>query len=40
LNKYLQLAPDGAHAADVKQMLEMIGAKIETSYGTQKKKKP
>jgi tetratricopeptide (TPR) repeat protein len=41
LNKYLQLAPDGQHAADVKQMLEMIGAKIETSYGTTtKKKKP
>jgi tetratricopeptide (TPR) repeat protein len=40
LNKYLQLDPNGAHAADVKQMLEMIGAKIETSYGTTKKKKP
>jgi tetratricopeptide (TPR) repeat protein len=41
LNKYLQLAPDGQHAADVKQMLQMIGAKIETSYGTTtKKKKP
>jgi tetratricopeptide (TPR) repeat protein len=24
LNKYLELAPDGAHAADVKQMLAMI----------------
>jgi len=40
LNKYLQLAPDGAHAKDVKDMLQGIGAKIETSYGTQKKKKP
>ena len=38
LNKYLQLAPDGAHAADVKSMLDAIGAKIETSYGTKKKK--
>ena len=40
LNKYLELAPDGAHAKDVKDMLQAIGAKIETSYGTQKKKKP
>lgn len=38
LNKYLQLAPDGAHAADVKAMLDAIGAKIETSFGTKKKK--
>ena len=36
LNKYLDLAPNGAHANDVKQMLEVIGAKIETTY--QKKK--
>jgi tetratricopeptide (TPR) repeat protein len=27
LKKYLELAPDGAHAADVKQMLDYIGAK-------------
>ena len=38
LNKYLQLAPDGSHATDVKAMLDAIGAKIETSYGTKKKK--
>ncbi|HMF91493.1 MAG TPA: tetratricopeptide repeat protein [Candidatus Angelobacter sp.] len=37
LNKYLELAPDGPHAVDVKQMLEAIGAKIETSYGKKKK---
>lgn len=40
LNKYLQLAPDGPHANDVKQMLGYIGAKIDTSYkDTGKKKK-
>ncbi|HLY91625.1 MAG TPA: tetratricopeptide repeat protein [Candidatus Angelobacter sp.] len=38
LNKYLELAPDGAHAADVKQMLAAIGAKIETTYKEKKKK--
>jgi tetratricopeptide (TPR) repeat protein len=38
LNKYLQLAPDGGHAADVKAMLEQIGAKIETSFKGAKKK--
>ena len=32
LNKYLQLAPDGPHANDVKQMLTYIGAKIDTTY--------
>lgn len=38
LNKYLQLAPDGGHAGDVKAMLEAVGAKIETSFkGTKKK---
>jgi tetratricopeptide (TPR) repeat protein len=30
LTKYLELAPEGPHASDVKQMLEMIGVKIET----------
>ncbi len=30
LKKYLELSPDGPHANDVKQMLEMMGAKIET----------
>jgi tetratricopeptide (TPR) repeat protein len=38
LNKYLELAPDGAHANDVKQMLAFIGAKIETTYKEKKKK--
>jgi tetratricopeptide (TPR) repeat protein len=38
LNKYLELAPDGPHANDVKEMLQAIGAKIETTYkGTKKK---
>ncbi|MDD5542597.1 MAG: tetratricopeptide repeat protein [Acidobacteriia bacterium] len=32
LNKYLELAPDGPHADDVKTMLKSIGAKIETTY--------
>ena len=38
LNKYLELAPDGPHANDVKQMLNYIGAKIETTYHEKKKK--
>lgn len=38
LNKYLELQPDGPHAADVKQMLAAIGAKIETTYKERKKK--
>jgi tetratricopeptide (TPR) repeat protein len=37
LNKYLELAPDGGHAADVKAMLQAIGAKIETSFKPRKK---
>lgn len=37
LNKYLELAPDGPHAKDVKDMLQMIGAKIETNYKAKKK---
>jgi tetratricopeptide (TPR) repeat protein len=32
LNKYLELAPDGAHANDVKQMLATIGVRIQTTY--------
>lgn len=39
LNKYLELAPDGPHADDVKAMLQAMGAKIETTYKTDKKKK-
>jgi tetratricopeptide (TPR) repeat protein len=38
LNKYLELAPNGAHAADVKAMLDALGIKIETSFGNKKKK--
>lgn len=38
LNKYLELAPDGPHATDVKAMLQAIGAKIETTYHEKKKK--
>ncbi len=30
--QYLALAPDGPHAADVKGILEGIGAKVESSY--------
>lgn len=37
LNKYLELAPSGAHAADVKAMLDALGVKIETTYKTKKK---
>ena len=37
LNKYLELAPDGPHANDVKQMLNYIGAKIQTTYHEKKK---
>lgn len=38
LNKYLELAPDGPHANDVKQMLQFIGSKVETNYKAKKKK--
>ena len=36
-NKYLELAPDGKYADPAKQMLQTIGAKVETSYGSGKK---
>jgi len=36
LNKYLALAPTGAHAESAKELLASIGAKVETSF--QKKK--
>jgi tetratricopeptide (TPR) repeat protein len=32
LKKYLELAPDGAHAKDVKEMLAFIGTNVETTY--------
>jgi tetratricopeptide (TPR) repeat protein len=38
-NKYLELRPDGIHAAEAKGMLEAIGSTVQTSLGTQKKKK-
>jgi tetratricopeptide (TPR) repeat protein len=38
LKKYLELAPDGQHAGDVKQMLDYIGSTIETTYKNPKKK--
>jgi tetratricopeptide (TPR) repeat protein len=37
-NKYLELQPNGPFAEPAKQMLASIGAPIETSYGSQKKK--
>lgn len=39
LNKYLEIAPTGPHANDVKEMLGAIGAKIQTSYSEKGKKK-
>jgi tetratricopeptide (TPR) repeat protein len=38
LNKYLELQPNGPHAADAKSMLTALGSKVETSYGSKKKK--
>jgi tetratricopeptide (TPR) repeat protein len=38
LKKYLELAPDGAHANDVKQMLEFIGSNVESTYKKGKSK--
>jgi tetratricopeptide (TPR) repeat protein len=37
LNKCLELAPDGAHSADVKAMLEALGVKVESTYRPKKK---
>lgn len=34
LKKYLELAPEGGHAIDVKAMLDALGTPIETSYKT------
>jgi tetratricopeptide (TPR) repeat protein len=34
---YLELAPDGPHAADVKGILEGIGAQVKSSYKAPKK---
>jgi tetratricopeptide (TPR) repeat protein len=35
--KYLELAPDGPHAADVKGILEGIGEQVKSSYKAPKK---
>jgi tetratricopeptide (TPR) repeat protein len=37
LTKYLELSPQGRHAADVRAMLEQIGARIETTYNPKSK---
>jgi hypothetical protein len=37
LNKYLELAPEGLHANNAKQMLEYIGFKVESTYKGRKK---
>ncbi|HTC95611.1 MAG TPA: tetratricopeptide repeat protein [Terriglobales bacterium] len=37
LKKYLELAPDGGHVQDVKQMLDFIGAKVDTTYKEKQK---
>ena len=38
LKRYLELAPEGAHAKDVKEMLAFIGSKVETTYDKDKRK--
>ena len=37
-NKYLELEPDGSEAAGAKEMLNQIGAKVETKFSSKKKK--
>jgi tetratricopeptide (TPR) repeat protein len=37
--KYLQLQPDGPNAATAKNMIEMLGATIETKFSADKEKK-
>lgn len=39
LNKYLELAPEGPYAAATKELLGSIGATVQTSFGTPRKKK-
>jgi tetratricopeptide (TPR) repeat protein len=39
LQRYLQLRPDGPYAATAKNMIEMLGAKIETKFSADKEKK-
>ncbi len=38
-NKYLALQPTGKYADVAKQMLAMLGASVETSYGKSKPSK-
>ncbi len=38
-NKYLELQPQGSHAAEAKAMLDALGAKVETTFGNERKKK-
>jgi tetratricopeptide (TPR) repeat protein len=38
LNKYLELQPTGPYSQSAKDMLAALGSKVETSYGTKKKK--
>ena len=37
LNKYLELDPGGPHAASAREMLDHIGAEVETTYKARKK---
>lgn len=39
LNKYLELAPEGPYAPATKELLASIGASVQTSFGTPRKKK-
>ena len=39
LNKYLQLKPEGPYAQNAKEMLALVGAKVETSFTKGGKKK-
>lgn len=36
--KYLELQPNGPHAADAKNMLALVGSTLQTNYGASKKK--
>jgi len=36
--KYLELEPNGRYAAEAKNGLSLVGSKVETNYGTKKKK--
>jgi tetratricopeptide (TPR) repeat protein len=38
LKKYLELQPNGPHAQEAKDILAALGTKVETTYGTKKKK--